>query len=67
MYRLEDEKLKVSPTERGLCILVDAELNLSQQCAMAPKLYSGVHQMRAGIVSLRSVLVQSQLELCMEF
>lgn len=37
MYRLGDEKLESSPTERDVGVLVNGELNMSQQCVLEAK------------------------------
>lgn len=37
MYRLVDEQLESSPTERDLKILADSKPNVSQQCTLASK------------------------------
>jgi len=37
MYRLGDERLDNSLLERHLGVCVDGKLNMSQQCALAPR------------------------------
>ena len=41
-YMLGATQLEISLAEKGLGILVDTKLNMSQQCALAAKVASGI-------------------------
>lgn len=64
MYRLGDKRLESSPTERGLGVPDDRQLNVSQQCAPAaqtanynPKMHQAQHcWVRTGIAPLHYAL-----------
>lgn len=61
LYRLGDENVESSATERDMKVLVDGKLNMSQQCILAAKKakhilecmkYSTVSQLREAIIPL---------------
>ncbi|GAB0185885.1 hypothetical protein GRJ2_001053800 [Grus japonensis] len=72
-YKLGDERLESSPTERDLGVWVDGKLNMSQQCGLAAKRancvlgcikHSIASRSREVIVPLCTALVWPHLEYC---
>jgi len=75
-YRLRDEMLESSPTERDLGVLVNSKLNTSQQYVLSDQRanhtlvcikHSIARQAREIIVLLYTALMLPHLEFCMQF